>query len=402
MKQKFLHSFTIVAALLSAQSYAQKNTAFAVTGQSKGNYTWNVVREIDLETGEVLRTIYDPMVNKAVKFRAAPGSEIKENLRSATGQGVAATAFDAVHNRLYFTNMRANELSYFDLNAGDINVVVNNNPAFNTGNKFDEGNVVTRMAFGADGVGYAITNDGKSLLRFTTDDKPAISNLGQLIDGRKNGTISIHSQATSWGGDMVGDAYGNLYLVSYRNHVFKINPITRIADYLGAIKGLPAEFTSNGMVVDNNGSVVVTSAISGDNYYRINMSTLQAVAVDKKEEKVFNSSDLANSNLLFQNKIADPLKPLINSSIAKEINVFPNPVANKNFTVQFAKVPVGKYNLVMTDAAGKNVLARALSIGIAGQTERISIPKSAGGGVYLLKLTGADKQTMYSDKIVVQ
>jgi signal transduction histidine kinase len=139
--------------------------------------------------------------------------------------------------------MKGSELMYFDLASEEANVVVDDNPSFNTGNKFEEGNVITRMAFASDGYGYAITNDGKNMIRFTTDQKPSISNLGELIDGKKNGTMSVHSQCSSWGGDMVGDTYGNLYMVTYRNHLFKINPKTRITDYLGPIKGLPAEFT---------------------------------------------------------------------------------------------------------------------------------------------------------------
>ncbi|HEX8462587.1 MAG TPA: T9SS type A sorting domain-containing protein, partial [Segetibacter sp.] len=345
-----------------------------------------------------------PSVNKAVNYKAAPGNALRGSLQlpSATGQGVAAAAFDAAHNRLYFTNMRASELLYFDFNSKDLNVVVNNDASFNSGNKYAEGNVITRMTFGSDGLGYALTNDGKSLIRFTTDQKPTVSNLGELIDGKKNGTISVHSQCSSWGGDMVGDAYGNLYLVTYRNHVFKINPTTRIADYLGQVKGLPAEFTSNGMVVDNDGYAIVTSATISDNYYRVNISTLEATAVNKKEDKVFNASDLANGNFLYKSKGGVPENFLSEIKGNQAISIYPNPVANKNFSVQFDKVPVGKYNLVLTDASGRNVLSRALSIGVKGQVERISIPQAASGGMYMVKLTGGDSKVVYNDKLVVQ
>src|SRR5439155_13539927 len=142
----------------------------------------------------------------------------------------------------------------------------------------------TRMAFASDGVGYAITNDGKSLIRFTTDQKPSVTNLGPLLDGKKNATMSIHAQCSSWGGDMVGDSYGNMYIVTYRNHMYKLNPKTRIADYLGQLKGLPEEFTSNGMVVNGNGDLIISSATQSDNYYKVNISTLEATAIAKNEE----------------------------------------------------------------------------------------------------------------------
>lgn len=404
MKPKILPSFAIAALLLSSQSYAQKNAAFAITGVTKGNYNWNVIREIDLSTGEVIRTVYDPATNKSINYKAAAGTELQSNAiaGSATGTGVAATAYDALHNRLYFTSMRSNGLSYLDLSSSNaLDVVVNNNPSFNTGNKNDEANVITRMAFAADGYGYAITNDGKGFIRFTTDQKPTVTNMGQLIDGSKNGTMSVHSQCSSWGGDIVGDAYGNLYLVTYRNHVFKINPNTRVADYLGQLKGIPAQFTSNGVVVNNDGDLIVTSATLTDNYYRVNVSTLDATPVVKKGETVFNSSDLANSNLLYQKKET-------NHFIANEIrgnqavSIYPNPVPNKAFSLQFDKVPAGKYNLVLTDASGRTVLAKALTVALKGQVERVALPRASAGGMFMVKLTGEDSKVVYNDKLVVQ
>jgi hypothetical protein len=403
MKQKILPSLAIAALLISSYSNAQKSTAFAVTAATKGNFNWNVIREIDLSTGEVVRTVYDPSVRKSINYKLASGVEKgTSSLHSATGSGVAAAAFDAAHNRLYFTGMRTNTLMYFDFNSNDLEVVVNDNPAFNTGDKGDEANIITRMAFTSDGVGYAITNDGKSLLRFTTDQKPSVANLGQLIDGKNNGPMSIHAQCSSWGGDMVGDAYGNLYLVTYRNHIYKINPKTKITDYLGQIKGLPEDFTSNGLVVNDDGEMIVSSATMSENYYKVNISTLDATAIKKKEDRVFNSSDLANSNLLYQAK--EETTKFVTGEIKgnQAVSFYPNPVTNKTLTVRFEKVPAGKYNLALTDASGRNVITKALNIALPGQTEKVSLPRASAGGMYLLKLTGNHRNVFYSGKIVVQ
>jgi hypothetical protein len=318
------------------------------------------------------------------------------------GQGVAAAAFDAKHNRLYFTTMRGTELRYFDLNSSAGKVVYNQTQPLFGGNRYDEANVITRMAFASDGFGYAITNDGKNLIRFTTDQKTTITNLGELVDGKKNGTISVHNQCSSWGGDMVGDAYGNLYLVTMRNHMFKINTQTRVADYIGAIKGLPAEFTSNGMVVNSDGELVVSSAAISDSYYKINISTLEATIIKKVGDKVYNSSDLANSNLLYQKSRTIPNLAFNEILGNQNVSIYPNPVAHKFFNVQFDKVTAGRYNLVLTDASGRSLLAKTLNINAKGQMERVTLPKTAASGMYLIKLTGADRQVVYSDKIIVE
>ncbi len=55
---------------------------------------------------------------------------------------------------------------------------------------------------------------------------------------------------TSWGGDMIADASGNLYVITAHNHVFKIDVQSRMATYISEIKELPAGFTTNGAVVD--------------------------------------------------------------------------------------------------------------------------------------------------------
>jgi len=316
--------------------------------------------------------------------------------------GVAAAAYDEGTNRLYFTNMRGDELRYFDLNSNEASVFFVRGLGMAGGNKYDEANVITRMAFASDGMGYALTNDGKNLVSFTVDQKPTITKLGELIDGKKNGSISVHSQCSSWGGDMIGDAYGNLYLVTMRNHIFKINPETRVADYQGAIKGLPAEFTTNGLAVNDNGEMVVSSANYLGSYYKVNASTLVATEIKKNGDNIFNASDLANSNLLFSNlrRGKDAVKAqVIGNSL---LSVYPNPVANKMFTLQLDRVPNGQYNLSLTDVSGRLVFTKSLNINVAGQIERVSLPRSTAGGMYMIKLSGSDSKVVFSDKIVVQ
>ena len=408
MKRIILPSLALAALLLSSQINAQGSKAFAVTSDTRGTYSWNTVREIDLKSGEVIKTYYDKNLHS--NFEIVNGLNARltttPNDRAGIkmmplGDGVAATAYDALHNRLYYTCMRGTELRYFDLNSTTGKVVYNQAQPLFAGNRYDEANVITRMTFASDGYGYALTNDGKNLIRFTTDQKPAITNLGELIDGKNNGTISVHNLCSSWGGDMVGDAYGNLFMVSMRNHIFKINPQTRIADHIGSIKGLPEKFTTNGMAVDENGEVMLSSATVAGNYYRLNISTLEALPLKNgNSDKVYNASDLASSNLLYQNRTA-PVKATPEVLGNNEISIYPNPVSNKVLTVQFDKIPAGKYNLNLMDASGKNVLTRSLLINYFGQVEKINLPRTARG-MYMIKLTGDGKKVVYNNKIVVQ
>lgn len=381
---------------------AQSKKAYAITGDVKGSYNWISVKEIDLNTGEVIRTVFDPNANAPVTIKGTDGQNFASRgyIDAPTYSGVAAAAFDEKHNRLYFTNMRGNELRYFDLSTSQVVVVINTDPTFNTGDKSGEDNVITRMTIGADGFGYALTNDGNNLIRFSTEGKPSITKLGALIDGSKNGNISVHNQCSSWGGDMIADAYGNLYVFSMRGHVFKVNPNTLTADHVGTISGLPASFTINGAAVDANGDVVVSSAVLTDNYYRINLGTFNAVAVLKTGDNVWNASDLASSNIAYRGGLVNnPSTPEIKGNDA--ISVYPNPVASSFFNVYFEKVTPGKYTIELTDASGRKVVNQVAEIkGV--QSQKISLPASTAGGMYLVRVINADGKAVFNDKIVVQ
>lgn len=400
MKQLFL-PILLISAVISNQTKAQNNKAFAITGESKGNYVWTAIREIDLSNGSVVRTIYSTNEAKSVNYNFINGNArtVFPQQAAPTANGVAATAFDAKNNRLYFSQMWGNDLRYVDLNTNELVVTINNDANFSTGQRVDESNVITRMTFGADGNGYALTNDGNQLIQFTTGNKPVINKLGALIDSKKNNGISVHNQCTSWGGDLIADVYGNLYLFTYRNQVFKINIATRIAEHIGTVKNLPTNFTTNGAAVDANGDVIVSSATQIDNYFKVNLSTLEAKPIDKSDATVYNASDLANANLAYQNTKANPV--LEDAKMSNAISIYPNPAVNRTFAVQFDKLPAGTYSVELNDANGKRVITR--TVAVSGlQNEKINLPKGAASGLYFIKITNSTGKSVYYDKVVVQ
>jgi hypothetical protein len=156
------------------------------------------------------------------------------------------------------------------------------------------------------------------------------------------------------------------------------------------------------MAVSGDGEVVLSSANLANSYFRLNVSTLQATAFNKTGTNIYNTSDLANSGLLFQSQVAKVDAKSIESRGANLVSVYPNPVANKVFNVRLDKVPAGQYNLVLTDALGRAVVSRSLTVSTFGQVERVTLPRGAAGGMYMLKLTGDDNRSVYNDKLVVQ
>jgi hypothetical protein len=72
--------------------------------------------------------------------------------------------------------------------------------------------------------------------------------------------MSIHNKCSSWGGDMIADAFGKLYVISASHAVYVIDINTRIATYKGNIQGLPAGYTTNAAAVNDEGEIVLASA----------------------------------------------------------------------------------------------------------------------------------------------
>ena len=316
------------------------------------------------------------------------------------GKGVAAAAFDKVNNRLYFSEMMGNQLKYIDFansTTNNLNIGVDENERFSTGVKsVDESNIITRMAFANDGVGYALTNDAKSFMRFTTNESSTITNLGEIRDSKRNTSVSIHNQCTSWGGDMIGDIYGNLFLISMRNNVFKINIAKLEAEYIGTITNLPATFTTNGAVADDDGNIILSSATISDSYFKVNPSTWVATAI-KGGNEMYSVSDMANGNLVYQRKSSSTTELV---TLNNEVSIFPNPAINKNVNVSFNKLKSGNYTINVADINGKSVLTKQVNIN--GSTlEKMILPTKANSGVYMLRVIDSNGKTVYTNKVVV-
>ena len=412
MKPRILHTALLLSLLLVAHfSIAQKSRTFAITGITKGDLNWTVVREVDLTNGSVLRDVYLPSNANPQCFDANTGAVIKDDINSVQynaslrqytatapdGSLIAASAYDAANSRLYFTPLMGNDLRYIDLGSSNLKIYYVRNQMLR---QFDiregEADNVTRMVFGADGNGYALTNDGNHLMQFTSGKNIVIKDLGSLRDGSKNGNHSIHDKLGNWGGDMIGDVFGNLYVFTVKAQVFKVNPKTLIADYIGAVKNLPADYTVNAAAVDDDGDVVVCSSVSTNAYYKVNLSTLDASVIAQKEDAVYNASDFANANLAFQNK-----KEIL-PAIAPDnfVTVFPNPVTNKQVTLYFKQALTGRFTVELNDVNGRKLSNQTINLR-AQQTHRMQLPSSTAAGTYVIRVID-ENRAAHPAKLVVE
>lgn len=397
MKKTLLSTLALATCL---GGFAQSKT-FAFTSENKGEFTWTALREMNFSNGEFTKTLITKKAQQTVSLKTSNGAALSQQ-NYINGNGVAAAAYDAKTNKLFFTEMYGNTLKFIDLNKSTDETLFTGecfDARFSTGTKkHDQSNIITRMAIASDGFGYALTNDGNSLIKFSTGDNTVVNNLGALRDSKKNTSISIHNQCTCWGGDMIGDIYGNLYLVTMRNNVFKINIASMEAEFVGAVKNLPANFTTNGAAADDDGNILLSSASNADSYFKVNASTLEAVAV-KAGKDLYNVSDLANANLVYQRVATKPTE-LVSSSFIGDVNVFPNPAVGKNFNIALNKLEAGNYNINVTDINGKIVMTKQVNVKGAS-LEKMNLPKSSTTGMYLIRVVNAEGKVVSTQKLMV-
>ncbi|MDQ6755429.1 MAG: T9SS type A sorting domain-containing protein [Bacteroidota bacterium] len=413
MKRTLLLFFFIVS--FSLCCFSQDNKAFAITGSGTGDFIWMNIRQIDLSTGTATKNLFEKGVSSFQMFDAATNKEImlmseqnSKQINSSqypTATMVAAAAYDRKHDKLFFTPMSLAELRWLDLSSD------NKTPKFYTihsslllpGDANDEANHITRMTIGADGNGYALTNDGNHLIKFSTGKKIVITDLGALVDGSTNNQISVHNKCSSWGGDVVADAFGKLYLFTASKNIFKIDVENKIATYLGSITGLSGAYTVNGAAVDNNDNVIISCANTLDGFYKVNMKDYSATKLTTTGN-IYNSSDLANSNLLYSGQLRNTVgtaQLVQRETIGNEfISIYPNPVFGSQFKVTFDKIAPGNYTVALTDIAGKLIMNKQVYVNVAGQVENVQLKNRPANGVYLIKITDSDKKSVFSDKVV--
>jgi hypothetical protein len=454
-----LLSFSFIT-FSQAQKKQKPVTAYAITGVQKGNTSWTEVRLVDVNTGEELQTIYSsageaeilnartgkPVAKRDAAANAALPAQTQEPatqvIKKEGGNTViftkriaaskmqydqpfatnsAACAYDKKNNRLYYTPMGIAQLRYIDLKAKSPKVYYFEDEAFGVvKGRGDVSAQITRMVIASDGNGYALSNDAKHLIQFTLKKKPVITDLGPLTNDLTNGRYSVNS-ASSYGGDMIADKENNLWLITANRAVYKISLESKVASYVGSIKGLPRGFSTNGAIAEGNSKVIVSSSSNTEGYYRFDLNTLQAEKVSSGGT-VFNASDLANASFAFEKKDkkdeekqvyevkdfvsnADARKPgpaTQDVIVSNAVSVFPNPVREGYFKVSFADQKPGRYQIQLLDGAGKLVEMQQANITNKTQVEEFRLSNKIAAGNYWVRVTNEDGTYTNSNKLIVQ
>jgi len=417
MRKDLLYSTLVsgTALLITTFTQAQDRFAFAITDVNQNTGGWTVLRKLNLQTGVYSDALLNGVDPKQVAYDATTKRQIDPTVDArfnnssqvAFSTGVAAIAYDKKNNRLYYTPMFIDQLRYIDLKTMRVYYVADQ--SLTGGNAHnDEARIVTRMVIAPDGYGYAVTNDATSFIRFSTGKKLEIEQLGSLVDDPSNGGISCHNRCSSWGGDMVADDAGNLYMFTAHNMVFKINIETKVATWLGPIKGVPDDFTMNGVVVTDDGNLLAGSQTYTKGWFVIDPKSWQATAYNSPKG-VYLTSDLANSNALStstrkKSPTEIPTISQLDMQRSNLVQLYPNPISARinQFKLQFNKLEAGDYTVELTNVTGEQVMKQKVSVASDGFIQTINLKKNTAQGIYLVKVTDIYGKSIFTQKLVVQ
>ena len=234
--------------------------------------------------------------------------------------GSAAIAYDKVTQRIFFVNNSNNRpnLCYIDMSVSPR--VAYRYTGYYLEPTTGTGWNVNRMGMGSDGFCYALTSNGKDLIRFSitggapgVPGVPNIVPLGTLVNASTNGSRNVLSEV---GGDLFADGSSRLYLIANSGNMYKINPNNRIATFMGTVNNYPDPFDdpTQSIAIDAAGNVYINGAYR--DVWRVNLSTMLPTKINTNSNNVYESGDYTACGfpVLASSIIADKTYANINGS----------------------------------------------------------------------------------------
>jgi hypothetical protein len=388
---------------------------YAITSVNNGSNDWVALRTLNMRTGNVSQMLLN-MNDKGLHQYDKATNKLKENIAGLVlpppivannpaapkvNTGVAAIAFDQVTNRLFYVSMSDDILRYIDLST----MMVYADPELSfskAGNyTFKSNDPVNRLVITPDGYGYTITTDNR-LIRFTTNNKPSFTYMGELKDDPNNKEMSILNTCSNPGGDMVADDAGNLYLITAINRVYKIEIKTRVATFLATIAKLPVTFMTSGAAINEKGNLIVSSSVYTEGSFIVDHKSWKA-SPSPAIQHLYGIADLASSNVLHIEKLSPSVllfgKPILKNG---NIKVYPNPVLFDEVNVQFNDLPIGTYRIELADALGRKVIQQKVKVTRQSQTALIQIPTITAQAFYYIRILNEKNALVSTHKLAVE
>lgn len=350
----------------------------AATGLTKGKIEFNDFRKIDvnnLNASSILLTKADK-----VNFESLTADVTKT---CSCGKYIAAMTV-APNGDLFYLPMNGNKVSMINTSSKTGTLIDVPNTLVNNKN---QGTYFARMTTGSDGFIYALNNDGSELLKISSSG--SIQNLGS-VSGVAEFAKASGLETSVYGGDMIADAFGNLYVISASANVFKFNPNKLNVEYIGKINGLADGYTVNGAAVMKDGNVLLaTTSVHG--LYTLDMNTLEASFKSDYEVPVY---DLSSPYFLRQNMM-DEL-----ASAQSYYSLYPTIVKNSELNIVSKSAENSTLHVTVWNLNNKQIYSNTLTVNSIGDY-KVNLSGSLQPGIYVLKATNQEGNEVINTKFTL-
>lgn len=254
---------------------------------------------------------------------------------------------------------------------------------------------ITRMASTADGKMYALTDNGQDFIEFSISGFGTGSVVNKanhlLINDPANNTHDVFAET---GGDMVPDGSGNLLLIPNTGNVYRINPISYVATYLGTIPGFPAA-GCNSALIDKAGDIYIGGFYQ--NVYKLKLSTWTLTTLWTGN---YASVDFAGCSVPLQPaRVATNGNSIRNEAgtiqISDEVSakVLPNPFRDQ-LNIQMKLNTAAQVKVRLIDLYGRTVYTTTEKLNAGASSVRVPVPAGLASGVYVVELWTGDKRLL--------
>ena len=363
----------LFSSLLVAGTFLNAQDITAVTGITKGKIEFNDFRKIDLNNLNSSSILVSKSDNLNLISDAGKTCNCGKYIAAMTTNAAGEIFFiPMTQSRLMTVNTASKSGTFKEIEKSSLDTK-------------NQGTYFARMTTASDGFIYALNNNGTGLLKISASGN--IQNLGSA-----NGFIAemkkMTNETQAFGGDMIADAFGNLYVISAAGNIFKINPNNDSSSFIGKIKGLPENYTVNGAAVTKDGNVVLATT-SQNGIYILNFDTLEAKFAGNYDVPVY---DLASPYLLKQNQLED----LTNSSYS----LFPTIVKTSELNIVSKVNEATKLDITVWNLNHKMVYSNSVAVKSIGDF-KVNLKGALQPGIYILKAVNQNGAEVINTKFTL-
>jgi len=364
------------SSILLAGIFVGAQEIVVATGLTKGKIQFNDFRKIDSER----LNSSNVMLTKADKINFET-KETEVTKVCNCGNYIAAMT-ESINGDLFYLPMHGKQVVMVNSSSKDGVLIDIPNSQLNVR---DQSTFHARMTTASDGYMYSLNNIGSELLRISPNG--SVQNLGaipQLAEFAKASGV----ETSVYGGDLIADAFGNLYAITASANVFKINVRNMNAEFLGSIKGLPEKFTVNGAAVDKDGSVLLGTSSLHKALYSLDFTTLEASFKSDYDLSVY---DMSSPYFLRQAEL-DAIVDL-----KSHYSLYPTVVKTSQLNIVSNSNERAKLDITVWNIHNKVVYSNTVNIESVGEFQ-VNLGGALQPGVYILKAVNHEGNEVINTK----